>query len=395
MGNLILPRTEMICHGPNIVQQQLPEVLLQHGLSRAFLLTTPSLVRNGIAEQVERALGAAHAGSFGESVAHTPRDVVLRAARAVSQADVDALICLGGSSVVDLTKGVAMVVAEGADFESMRIRYRPGEVPVIPRLGQPKLPILAIPTTLSASEYTAGIGITDRQTGEKHGYVDAKVVPKVVFHDSVICSQTPDALWAATGMKILSDCLEMIVSNRAGRFTDLYAFEAATILTEGLPASVQGAHGDAGRLDSRERLLYAAYLSLSVVLNSSLGLVAAIRHQLGGAHGVGHGEASAIVLPHVMRWNAPAASAGYARIARSLRLDAQDDDTAATEELIRHIEGLIEQLGIPGTLEAVGIGGDDFAGIAEHVCSDMSIANNPRPVKSPDDVIEVLQTALK
>ncbi|MBF2754503.1 MAG: iron-containing alcohol dehydrogenase [Gammaproteobacteria bacterium AqS3] len=56
---------------------------------------------------------------------------------------------------------------------------------------------------------------------------------------------------------------------------------------------------------------------------------------------------------------------------------------------------MIEQLGIPGTLEAVGIGGDDFAGIAEHVCSDMSIANNPRPVKSPDDVIEVLQAALK
>ena len=393
-GNLVLPRTEFIFYGPNVAEQVLPLALSQYGVSRVLLLSTASLVENGVVERVEKALGDKHAGSFCGSVAHTPRNVVLQAAEAAAAAKADALIALGGSSVVDLAKGTAMVLAEGTDFDTLHIQYEPGKVPVIPQLLKPKLPQFAIPTTLSASEYSPGIGLTDKQTGEKHLYMDAKVVPKAVFHDPAICTLTPDGLWASTGMKILSDCLEMVASKRAAPITDMYAFEAVKILIDDLPKSVRAGGQDEDRLASRQRLLYAAYLSLGVAINSSLGLVAGIRHQLGGAHDVPHGDGSTIVLPHVMRWNAAECAPQYARVARHLGLAAGKDDRQATAALIDGIEKLIGQLNIPKTLGEVGIGQNMLMGIAEHVCRDLSIANNPRTVAGAEDVMEVLQAAL-
>ena len=135
-------------------------------------------------------------------------------------------------------------------------------------------------------------------------------------------------------------------------------------------------------------------MALSNAMNASLGLVAGIRHQLGGGLGLSHGVASTIVLPHVMRWNAAEASAAMSRAAVQLGISLPEDSPEdGAEALVTAISNMISTLNIPANLSDVGVSREDLLGVANHVVGDFAIANNARPVKSTDDVMQVLEAA--
>ena len=117
-----------------------------------------------------------------------------------------------------------------------------------------------------------------------------------------------------------------------------------------------------------------------------VGLVAALRHQLGGGLGVGHGLASTIVLPHVLRWNLEFCAEPLARAAGRLGL-------GGAEALMERLETMTAELGLPGRLRDVGVGREDLAGVADHVLGDGAIATNPRPLEASDEVLELLFAA--
>ena len=386
-SELVLPRVQRIHYGEKVVDSHLPDVAAAM-MQRPFLLSTGSLEANGLLADVQAVMGDALVGCFAGSKAHNPQEAVLAAADAARAAGADGLIVFGGSSVVDMAKSVAMVLAEGDDLQAMRIRFSPETGAVVPPLNKPKVPQIVVPTTLSGSEYTAFMAITDRAVGEKLMFGDPKLAAQVVFQDPHYCMATPDCLWAGTGMKILADTLEMLGSKRARPMTNLYALEGLKILADNLPQSL----GDTASLKGRQILHYGAYMAMSMGFNASLGLVAGIRHQVGAGKGVAHGEASTIVLPHVLGWNKSHAEAAYAKAARALDLKG-GSDAALADALIAHVEEMVAQCGLPTRLRDVGVGAEDLPAIAAHVVGDPSIAFNPRPVTQADEVMQVLEAA--
>ncbi len=391
-GRLVHPAGEGIVWGPGTVARDLPGLLERTGIQRPFIVTTASVERSGLAERVGALLGDRLAGTWAGSKEHTPEPAVLAGAEAARAAGADGLIALGGSSVVDLVKGMAMVLAEGDDFAHLR-GHQPGTGGEggrrrRPRLAEPKLPQISLPTTLSGAEFTGAAGITDPATGAKEIYADPKLAPRWVILDPEITIDTPDSLWAATGMKALADTIETQCSRRATPLSDAVTRAAMTMLLADLGPGLTGPPPmDEAQLAARGRCQYAVGMALPQLAMVGVGLVAGLRHQLGGALGVGHGVASTIVLPHVLRWNAPACPDQLAAAARAAGL-------ASADELIAAVEALTVQLGLPTRLSEVGVTEADFPAVADHVLGDPAINTNPRPVTGPDDVLAVLRAAL-
>ncbi|MEE9146249.1 MAG: iron-containing alcohol dehydrogenase [Candidatus Tectomicrobia bacterium] len=388
-GQIRFPKADNVIFGPGCMQEHLPNVLQGLGAQRAFLVTTPSLTRSSLLPRVRETLGSSVVGEFSDSQAHTPKDVVLRAVHQAREANVDVLVSFGGSSVVDLAKAVALVLAEGEDLDRMKLQTSSAGF-LAPGLPEPKLPHIALPTTLSGAEFTAGAGITDTERGIKEAYVDQKLTPRVVLLDPELTRSTPALLWAGTGMKIFSDALEVLCSPRATPYSDAQAHGALAILYQDLPEAVEQAD-DVAR---RGRCLFAAFMVVSVLPNTGAGLVAALRHQLGGRSGVPHGIASTLMLPHVLRWNLLAATGQLAQAARTLGIagDTEDPEAAALH-MVDTIEDLMARFKLPRRLRDVDVVEEVLPQIAEQVADEFTVATNPRPVQSSADVLEVLQAA--
>ncbi len=380
---------EGIVYGPGSVRRSLPGLLARSGVRRPFVVATASVTRAGLTDQLCGLLEGAVAGVFDGSKEHTPEPVVLAAAAQAADTDADGIISLGGSSVVDLAKGVAMVLAEGGDLARLRGHFRADEggagqraVMKQPRMEQPKLAHISLPTTLSGAEFTGGVGITDPLSGAKHIYLDAKLTPRWVILDPEWVRATPALLWAATGMKALADTLEVLCSRRANPLSDAVAAKGLRLLLDELaPATA-----DPDNLAARGRCQFAVGMVLPQLATVGVGLVAGLRHQLGGALGVGHGVASTIVLPEVLRWNRPACES-------KLQEAADAAACSSIEQLIERIEALRGELGLPGRLREVGVTREQLPGVADHVLGDVALATNPRPVTQAAEVMAVLQAA--
>jgi len=357
--------------GAGSATSETPALAERCGMARVCVVTTPSVERSPLLGQVVDALGDRHVATFAGSKAHTPRQAVVDGAEVARNADADGLISLGGSSVVDLTKGIAMVLAEGAEFAGLRIES--GN-----RLAAPKIPHIAIPTTLSAAEFTGAAGITDPATGVKELYASRTMAPKWVVLDATMTSATPQRLWAGTGMKLVADCLEGMLSPYATEYANTLLERALQILLTDLSAPVED-------LEARGRCLQAAHMTLSNLHNLGVGAVAALRHQLGGGAGVPHGEASTIVLPHVMRWNGTAAAPVLDLVASTLGL-------ADAGALVDHLTAKIVELGLPTRLRDVGVTQDMLGDIAEHAAAEPAARRNIRPTDAPA-LTEVLRAA--
>ncbi len=383
-GRIVHPQGEGVFYGPGCAPSNLATLLRKHGVRRPMLVTTSSVERCGLADEVASWLAPVADGPvtvFSGSKEHTPSPVVLDAASVAVANEIDGLVSLGGSSVVDLTKGIAMVVAEGEDLERLYLRLEPG-AGQRPVLAAPKLPHLALPTTLSGAEFTSAAGITDPPTGEKRIYIDSKLTPLWVLLDPNLTGATPPLLWASTGMKVLSDAVEVFCSPRCNPLAEAAAGGALRLLIE----SLEPATADADDVDARTRCLFAVGMTLPQLTTVGLGLVAALRHQIGGGAGVPHGIASAIVLPHVLQWNRSVAEESLDQAALAVGLKG-------ASALIERIGSMTRELGLPTRLRDVGVPAESFEAIAAHVLNDPARRTNARPVTMTQQVLEVLEAA--
>lgn len=379
-GEINHPSSDGIVFGVGACRQRLAELLDRTGIHRAFLVTTPSIASSSLLETARASIGQRLVGAFAGSKAQTPKTIVLQVAEQVREAKADGLISLGGSSVVDVTKGAALVLAAGENLDPFLASTTP---PADSSAAQaPRLPHIALPTTLSGAEYSPYVGITDEAKHEKNIYLDKAVAPRWVLLDAELSLHTPTPLWAATGMKLLADCIEEICSPRGNPYTEALSLSALNMVFHGLLPSL------ASPLDCevRGRILFASFMSAMNFSTTSLGLVAALRHPL-GARGVAHGVASTIVLPHVLNWNLTSIEDKLVHVNTELGL------VGGPERLVEAVQNLTRELQLPTQLRDVGIARNDFAAIAEHASHSFSVATNPRPVKDPSELIEVLDNA--
>lgn len=352
---------------------------------RLQIMTTASLAESPLVRDLTEGLGARCAGVFQGIVAHSPRECVIAGARAALAAGADMLVAVGGGSVVDATKAMQFCLWNGvADIDDMdRLRSK-GRVDPSKRddAVAAKIRMTAVPTTLSAAEFTWYAGVTNRATGMKEAYEQAYLVPRAVIIDPAATTTTPGRLFLSTGIKAIDHAVERICSTNANALSDASALHALTLLAGALPRVAASPQDLAARLDCQ----LAAWLSIAGGASGvGVGASHAIGHVLGAFCDVPHGLTSCVVLPSVMRWNAPSTGERHAMIARAM---GKSDSSAADI-----VEKLIQSLGLPTRLSEVGVRPDRFAAISEKALGDRNMGGNPRPVRGISDVVEILSLA--
>jgi alcohol dehydrogenase class IV len=314
---------------------------------------------------------------------------VLDAAAAAASAGADALVSLGGGSVVDTAKGVALCRSVGIDTVERFDAYRVGAQAAgfeSPRLDTPPLPLVALPTTLSGAEYTGMIGITDPATDYRDPYRFDELAPVTVVLDPRLTHATGDRLWAGTGIKSLGDAFEQYVAGAAGPALEPMLLRAVAWFCEYLPPSL------AGDDDARLRCQVASWLTLFGTFNAAtkVGIGAALRHQLGMVHGIPHGEATCPVIAEVARRTTPAGRAGDALLAATATLEPLSAGSVA-DTVAARFTTLIASVGMPATLAGYGLTVDDARRLAKRVVDDFANKQRTAKVWTEGEIIELLE----
>ncbi|MER7179904.1 maleylacetate reductase [Streptomyces hyaluromycini] len=281
-------------------------------------------------------------------VMHVPVEVALRARAAAAERDVDALVSVGGGSTTGLAKAVALTTG---------------------------LPIVAVPTTYAGSEATAVWGLTEDSV--KTTGTDPKVLPRAVVYDASLTLSLPVDLSVASGLNALAHCVDSMWAPRADPINQALAAEGVRALRTGLPLVVK----DPQALDGREQTLYGAYLAAVAFASAGSGLHHKICHVLGGMFNLPHAQTHAVVLPHVLAFNAPFAPDAERRLAASF------GSATAVEGLAM----LRDRLGAPRSLRDLGMPRDGVAAVAEAVVA-AAPAGNPRPV-TLDAITDLVRNA--
>lgn len=356
------------------------EVVADIAASRVLVVTTQSLASSSGVERVVSALGERCSGVFAGVRAHSPRQDVVDGAEYARRLDCDLLVAIGGGSAIDATKAMQLCLWVGIRNSSELAAYRFGAGCA---LIQPTIRMIAIPTTLSAAEFTPFAGVTDSARQVKEGYYHPDLAPRKVVLDPAMTLDTPAELWFSTGMKAVDHAVEQLSNPERAPYADALSEAALGRLSRALRDSHERFEDLEARLDCQ----LGMWLAMSgAAAGRGLGASHAIGHTLGGMLGVPHGLTSAVILPAVLRWNESVLGERGSLVSRLLGGGALGPADA--------VKRLCIDLGLPTSLARVGVRPEQFRAIAEHTMHDRGIRTNPRPIRGPEDIEAILSLAL-
>jgi len=371
-----LPRLERVVSGANSITR-IGHELDRLGATRVAIVTGRTLGASPELESLKHAIGERCLSVFTDSRQHVPSSTVASLARLIDQQQIDGIVSFGGGSPIDTVKAALFTLLRSGDGKAAT-----GDGP----------PHIAIPTTLSAGEFTSVAGITDEQTRVKRPVFDARIAPRVVIADPLVTRRTPEWLWVGTGIRSVDHAVETIYSVRHHPAGDAMASRGLALLIEHLPASIRS-EGDA-QIEHRLRCQLAAWLSVFGMTNAGFGLSHALGHQIGPRWNVPHGFTSCVMLPHAMRVMADRAPERFAPIAAGLGL-SYDGAHARVSALAcaERVGAFIAQFDVPHRLRDAQVPRADMAAIADVVRGAMEEAGAvTRPV-TRDEIAALLENA--
>lgn len=362
------------------------------GASRPLVLTNKQLLELKVATVVLDAL----ADSEAEVVAvydDVPVDssvaVVDDVARVFREAGADAIVAVGGGSVLDTAKGATIVLTHGGEL----MDHRGAES----LLGRRAVAFVAVPTTAgTGSEVTAAAVIKDTERHVKMGFTSLSLLPDVAILDPRMTTKLPPRLTASTAMDALTHAVEAYSCVQANPLSDAYACAAIDLIREHLLDVLERPEDAKGRL----ALANAAMLAGAAFSNAMVGIVHAMGHAAGGVAGVAHGDAMAILLPHGMAYNLDVAGDRYGRLLLHLAgpeayaaTPPEQRGRAAIDAVRALLDALHERAGQPVALGEVGVSREQVPEIARAALDDGAMAMNPKQ-PTLDEVVAVLEGAL-
>jgi alcohol dehydrogenase class IV len=304
---------------------------------------------------------------------------------ALKAAGADTVVAVGGGSVIDTGKGVALMATNPgtiADYKGAG------------KVKRPKLPLIAVNTTAgTGSEVTRFAIITDQATSVKMLIADPQLIPEVAVDDPLLTLTCPPLVTASTGLDALTHAIEAYISIRANPLSDLLAFSAI----RKIGAAIRTAFSSGGDLAARTLMHIGSLEAGMAFSNASVALVHGMARPIGAYFHKPHGISNAVLLPHVMAWSLSGAPARYAEIARALGVDTVGlTDVEAARCGVDAVRSLCRDLGIPG-LAGLNIDPGALMSLAPTMAQDAldsgSPGNNPR-VPTPDEIVELYRTAL-
>lgn len=360
------------------------ELLKARGARRVFVVTDAGVRAAGLLEPVEHSLRAAGLAYdvFDETEPNPSERCVAKGLERLKASGADWTLAVGGGSSMDAAKAISVMATNpGAilDYEG------------VDRIPNPGIPVAAIPTTAgTGSEVTAATIITDSKRAFKAAVISPHLFPKLALLDPETTLGLPPQLTAATGMDALTHAIESYVSKAANPFSCALAIEAIRMIARHLPKAYYV--GD--DLESRERMLAASMMAGAAFAQSRLGNVHAISHTLGGVFGVPHGVANAVLLPYVMKFNAPACPEKMRDIAEALGCDVRGlPISEAAEQAVRAVADLNRRLGLPVCIRELGISLEEkMPKLVADAMQSGNVRVNPR-LTGPADIERILRDA--
>ena len=379
-------RTRLICRPGGVAS--LPDELQQIGAKRWMLVSGTRSADSEAAKAIRQALGSQIVASWTGIPQHSGVDVIGAMAEHARANAVDGFLAVGGGSASDSAKAAAILLAEGGRLADHANVFYPPDRYVQQVLTNPKLPIVAIPTTLSAAEVTPGLGIRN-DDGHKLVFWDPGVVPRLIVLDAAVCTDVPADVFASTGMNALAHSIEGMYSRVRNPASEALALQSIRYLSKALPQVVDSPADVA----AREQALIGAYLSGLVISNARVGIHHGLCHGLGSMGGLSHGMANAVFLPHAMRFNLEAARDPLAMAASAF--DPKAHDLPAEQAALSAVESvarLQQRLGLPARLRDTGLDHAMLPRLAQHAMSDRGLYFNPR-LASEAEVLQLLESA--
>lgn len=369
---------EVSYFGPG-ARKELPSVVKSMGFTKALVVTDKGLMKFGVAQKVLDELDAAGIPYeiFDEVKPNPTVTNVKDGIAACKKAGADFIIAIGGGSSMDTAKGIGIVCnnPEFSDIVSLE-----GVAPTKNK----SVPIIALPTTAgTAAETTINYVIIDEVNQKKMVCVDPHDIPVCAIVDAELMYSLPKSLTAATGMDAMTHAIEGLITKGAWEMSDMFEVKAIEMIHKYLPIAVQDPSNPVGR----NGMAVAQYIAGMAFSNVGLGVDHGMAHPLSALHDVPHGVACAMLLPVVMRFNAPAAKEKYVEIAKACGVyeNGMTVDQAA-EAACKAIEDLSKLVGIPQHLTDLGITEKDIPALADQAMADVCTPGNPREVTREDVV---------
>jgi 1,3-propanediol dehydrogenase len=342
---------------------------LRLGGLRPLLVTDPGLIEAGWVDELVghlRAQGVAV--KVWSALTPNPKDHEITAGHEFYRAHgCDVLIALGGGSVIDAAKGIAILSANGGDI----LDYAG-----VDKATMPIPPLVVLPSTSgTGADVSQFCIVTDTTRNTKITILGRALVPDITVIDPRLLTTMPEWLNAATGLDALTHGIEAFVSLGHNQLTDHHALRSVVMVTQNLVTTIERPQD----MPARVLMAQAALEAGLAFTNAILGAAHAMSHQVGGLLDLPHGVINGVLLPHVVRFNAEADPAPFATIAACLGIaDQRAPQLESALALADRLQDLARQVGVPRGLAELGVRDEDVPVLARNAMADACITTNPR-----------------
>lgn len=376
-------------HAPEIVfgpdsLAEAAHAAVRLGARRPFVVTDAGLVEAGWpAELIGQLRLAGLSPQIWTGVTPNPKDHEIEAGyQRYAETGSDVVLGIGGGSVIDAAKGVALLASNGGrilDYEG------------IDRIEHPIPPLIMMPSTSgTGADVSQFCIVTDTERHTKITIMGRALVPDVSVVDPRLLVTMPEWLNAATGLDALTHGIEAFVSLAHGPLTDHHALQAISLVNSNLARTMERPR-DAG---ARSLMAQAALEAGLAFTNAILGATHAMSHQVGGMLDLPHGVVNGVLLPHVIRFNGADEPGRFVPIAQAMGLDvAGVPADVAVEMVAEAVRELGDEVGVPKGLGALGVTLDDIPRLSQLTLGDACLTTNPRGA-SVEDIDRLFRAAM-
>ena len=347
------------------------------GIVRALLVTDPGIIQFGLLDAAVDSLKASNIDYhiYSDVVADPPETVVMDAVRIAQEFACDGVIGFGGGSSMDVAKLLAVLIKGEQAL---------ADIYGVDQITGGRLPLIQVPTTAGTGSEATMVSIITTGETTKAGVVSRTLLADKIILDAALTTGLPATVTAATGIDAMVHAIEAFTSKRLKNpLSDMLAREALRLMADNIETAVK--QGD--NLEARSAMLLGAMLAGQAFANAPVAAVHALAYPLGGNYHIPHGLSNSLVLPHVLRFNAPQAGELYAELAAIILPDQRlpEDAIAATGLLADYFLALAEDLGLQTKLQQMNIAATDLPMLAdEAMLQQRLLINNPREVSLED-----------
>jgi alcohol dehydrogenase class IV len=360
----------------DVVAEKIGAEAQRLGATKALIVTDESIKKMGVLEKVVTPLKGAVDVEIFDRVESEP---TLQAAETIGiaarAANYNLVVGVGGGSVLDMAKVASAVIANP--------RQPVTEFLGANKIANPSVPKILIPTTAGTGAEATPYALIISE-GKKKAIASPYNLADVILISPSFTATMPPEVTAATGMDAMSHAIEAVLSLGANPLTDSFALEAIRKIADNIEEAF--VHGD--NLDARLTLSIAAMLAGMAFGNAGVIAGHAAAHTIGARYKISHAKSSALTLPYIMEYNAPAAQDKLAKVARELGEDiARLTDDVAASKAIARVKGLLDMLKLPTRLADLGIPRDALPDLADAMAKEKGyLARNPRKLELEDAV---------